>query len=187
MNHIIYVQPNAAFFFREKACVCPTTRKARLVRTRRKKDAAFGKFGVAKPARRGRLSFARTCIRYLRERILYSVNTNTRRQAKLIVVLLTWLGNAVGVFNECKSSRADSECRFSFFGEAKKSKCPAGMKRMVKATPKANHNALTHFQAASPPCNPTTQPSPIFTNSRNKATLYLHKITVIMRALLISE
>ena len=127
-----YVQPNAASFFREQACACPTTRKARLVRTRRKKDAAFGKFGAAKLARRGHLSFARTCIRYLRERILYSVNTNTRRQAKLIVVLLTWLGNAVGVFNECKSSRADSECRFSFFGEAKKSKCPAGMKRMVK-------------------------------------------------------
>ena len=36
----------------------------------------------------------------------------------------------------------------SHFGEAKKSKCPAGMKRMVKATPKANHNALTLFQAA---------------------------------------
>jgi len=101
------------------------------------------------PARRGRLSFARTCIRYLRERILYSVNTNTRRQAKLIVVLLTWLGNAVGVFNEGKSSRADSECRFSFFGEAKKSKCPAGTRRMVKATPNANHKAPTHFQAAS--------------------------------------
>ena len=48
------------------------------------------------------------------------MNTNIRRQAKLIVVLLTWLGNAVGVFNEGKSSRADSECRFSFFGEAKK-------------------------------------------------------------------
>ena len=144
-----YVQQNAAFFFREKACACPTTRKARLVRTRRKKDAAFGKFGVAKPARRGRLSFARTCIRYLRERILYSVNTNTRRQAKLIVVLLTWLGNAVGVFNECKSSRADSECRFSFFGEAKKRKCPVSTRRMVKATPNANHKALTHFQAAS--------------------------------------
>ena len=91
----------------------------------------------SEPARRGRLSFARTCIRYLRERILYSVNTNTRRQAKLIVVLLTWLGNAVGVFNEYKSSRVDSEYRFSFFGEAKKSKCPAGMKRMVKTTPKS--------------------------------------------------
>ncbi|MFC2389413.1 MAG: hypothetical protein ACFNNL_06895 [Kingella oralis] len=53
-----YVQPNGAFFFREKACACPTTHEVRLVRTRRKKDAAFGKFGVAKPARRGRLSFA---------------------------------------------------------------------------------------------------------------------------------
>ena len=74
----------------------------------------------SEPARRGRLSLARTCIRYLRERILYSVNTNTRRQAKLIARLLAWLGNAVGVFNECKSSRVDSECRFSFFGEAKK-------------------------------------------------------------------
>ena len=124
-----YVQPNAAFFFREKACACPTTRKARLVRTRRKKDAAFGKhlhIGVA-------FLLLRTCIRYLHERILYSVNTNTRRQAKLIVVLLTWLGNAVGVFNECKSSRADSECRFSFFDEAKKRKCPVGTRRMVKA------------------------------------------------------
>ena len=43
-----YVQPNEAFFFREKACA--STRKARLVRTRRKKDAAFGKYlhvGVA--------------------------------------------------------------------------------------------------------------------------------------------
>ena len=101
------------------------------------------------PARRGRFSFARTCIRYLRERILYSVNTNTRRQAKLIARLLAWLGNAVGVFNECKSSRADSECRFSFFGEAKKRKCPVSTRRMVKATPNANHKALTHFQAAS--------------------------------------
>ena len=71
------------------------------------------------------------------------MNTNTRRQAKLIVVLLTWLGNAVGVFNEGKSSRADSECRFSFFGEAKKSKCPVGMRRMVTATPKTNHKAAT--------------------------------------------
>ena len=35
-----------------------------------------------------------------------------------------------------------------FFGEAKKSKCPVGMRRMVKATPKANHKAPTHFQAA---------------------------------------
>ena len=77
---------------------------------------------------------------------MYSVNTNTRRQAKLIVVLLTWLGNAVGVFNECKSSRADSEYRFSFFGEAKKSKCPAGMKRMVKAKQTANHKAQTIFR-----------------------------------------
>ena len=39
-----YVQPNEASFFREKACACPTTRVARLVRTRRKKDAAFGKY-----------------------------------------------------------------------------------------------------------------------------------------------
>ena len=108
----------------------------------------------SKPARRGRLSFARTCIRYLRERILYSVNTNTRRQAKLIVVLLTWLGNAVGVFNECKSSRADSECRFSFFGEAKKSKCPAGTKRMVKTTPQTNHKTATFFRL---PHHPVTQ------------------------------
>ena len=74
---------------------------------------------------------------------MYSVNTNTRRQAKLIARLLAWLGNAVGVFNECKSSRADSECKFSFFGEAKKSKCPVGMRRMVKTTPKANHKAAT--------------------------------------------
>ena len=131
-----YVQPNAASFFRKKACACPTTRKARLVRTRRKKDAAFGKFGAAKLARRGHLSFARTCIRYLRERILYSVNTNTRRQAKLIVVLLTWLGNAVGVFNECKSSRADSECRFSFFGEAKKVSAPLARSAWLKLHPK---------------------------------------------------
>ena len=77
---------------------------------------------------------------------MYSVNTNTRRQAKLIVVLLTWLGNAVGVFNEYKSSRVDSEYRFSFFGEAKKSKCPVGMRRMVKTTPKANHKAQTIFR-----------------------------------------
>ena len=34
-----YVQPNEASFFRKQACACPTTRKARLVRTRRKKDA----------------------------------------------------------------------------------------------------------------------------------------------------
>ena len=114
-----------------------------------KKGCAVREVWRSRPARRGRLSFARTCIRYLRERILYSVNTNTRRQAKLIVVLLTWLGNAVGVFNECKSSRADSECRFSFFGQAKKRKCPVGTRRMVKATPNANHKAPTHFQAAS--------------------------------------
>ena len=45
-----YVQPNEAFFFQKQACACSTTRKARLVRTRRKKDAAFGKYlhvGVA--------------------------------------------------------------------------------------------------------------------------------------------
>ena len=115
----------------------------------------------SEPARRGRLSFARTCIRYLRERILYSVNTNTRRQDGLIVVLLTHLGNAVGVFNEGKSSRADSECGFSFFGEAKKSKCPAGMKRMVKTTPQANHKAPTHFQAASHIILPPNTPTPL--------------------------
>ena len=137
-----YVQPNEASFFREKACACPTTRVARLVRTRRKKDAAFGKYLHVG----GAFFFARTCIRYLRERILYSVNTNTRRQAKLIVVLLTWFGNAVGVFNEYKSSRVDSEYRFSFFGEAKKSKCPVGTRRMVKVPPKANHKVQTIFR-----------------------------------------
>jgi len=127
-----YVQPNAVSFFREQACACPTTRKARLVRTRRKKDAAFGKhlhIGVV-------FLLLRTCIRYLHERILYSVNTNTRRQAKLIVVLLTWLGNAVGVFNEGKSSRADSECRFSFFGEAKKVSAPLARSAWLKLHPK---------------------------------------------------
>ena len=77
---------------------------------------------------------------------MYSVNTNTRRQAKLIVVLLTWFGNAVGVFNEYKSSRVDSEYRFSFFGEAKKSKCPVGTRRMVKVPPKANHKVQTIFR-----------------------------------------
>ena len=51
-------------------------------------------------------------------------------------VLLTWLGNAADVFNKEKSSRADGECRFSHFGEAK-NKRPAGRKRMVKATLKA--------------------------------------------------
>ena len=120
-----YVQPNAASFFREQACACPTTRKARLVRTRRKKDAAFGKFGAAKLARRGHLSFARTCIRYLRERILYSVNTNTGRQDKLIARLLAWFGNAVGMFNECKSSRADSEYRFSSLAKQRKVSAPS--------------------------------------------------------------
>ena len=127
-----YVQPNAAFFFRKQACACPTTRKARLVRTRRKKNAAFGKFGAAKPARRGRLSFARTCIRYLRERILYSVNTNTRRQDKLIARLLAWLGNAVGVFNECKSSRADSEYRFSSLAKQRKVSAPSARDAWLK-------------------------------------------------------
>ena len=52
------------------------------------------------------------------------------------MVLLTWLANAVGVFNEYKSSRVDSDCRFLFFGEAKKSKCLVGMRRMVKAAHK---------------------------------------------------
>ena len=33
-----------------------------------------------------------------------------------------------------------------FFGEAKKSKCPAGMKRMVKITRKANYKAQTLFR-----------------------------------------
>ena len=36
-----------------------------------------------------------------------------------------------------------------FFGEAKKSKCPAGMKRMVNTTPSANHKAPSLFQAAT--------------------------------------
>ena len=114
-----------------------------------KKECSLREVWRSQTCTSGSPFFARTCIRYLRERILYSVNTNTRRQAKLIVVLLTWLGNAVGVFNEGKSSRADSECRFSFFGEAKKRKCPVGTRRMVKATPNANHKAPTHFQAAS--------------------------------------
>ena len=98
------------------------------------------------PARRGRFFFARTCIRYLRERILYSVNTNTRRQAKLIVVLLTWLGNAVGVFNECKSSRADSECRFSFFGEAKKVSAPLARSAWLKLHPKPTTKQQPFFR-----------------------------------------
>ena len=76
---------------------------------------------------------------------MYSVNTNTRRQAKLIVVLLTWLGNAVGVFNEGKSSRADSECRFSFFGEAKKVSAPLARSAWLKLHPK-----------------PTTKQQPLF-------------------------
>ena len=37
------------------------------------------------------------------------------------------------------------------FGKAKKSKCPGGTRRMVKTTPKANHKAPTHFQAAYAP------------------------------------
>ena len=130
-----YVQQNAAFFFREKACACSTTRKARLVRTRRKKDAERGEFGAAKPACRGRLSFARTCIRYLRERILYSVNTNTRRQAKLIVVLLAWLGNAIGVFNEYKSNRADGEYRFSSLAKQRKVSAPLARDAWLKLHP----------------------------------------------------
>ena len=36
----------------------------------------------------------------------------------------------------------------TFLWRSKKRKCPAGTERMVKATPKANHKALTHFQAA---------------------------------------
>ena len=35
-----------------------------------------------------------------------------------------------------------------FFGEAKKSKCPVGMRRMVKATPKLTTKHKPHFQAA---------------------------------------
>ena len=120
-----YVQPNAAFFFRKKACACPTTRKARLVRFARAEKRMRSEGSLrSRPARRGRLSFARTCIRYLRDRILYSVNTNTRRQAKLIARLLAWLGNAVGVFNECKSSCADSECRFLSLAKQRKSPAP---------------------------------------------------------------
>ena len=38
-----------------------------------------------------------------------------------------------------------------FFGEAKKSKCPVGTRRMVKVTPQANHKAPTPFQAAYTP------------------------------------
>ena len=38
-----------------------------------------------------------------------------------------------------------------FFGEAKKSKCPVGTRRMVKAAPKANHKAPAYFQAAFAP------------------------------------
>ena len=86
--HLPCVQPNAASFFREKACACPTAHEVRLVRMLRKKDAALGK-SAKQICTSGAPFFARTCIRYLRERILYSVNTNTRRQAKLIVVLLT--------------------------------------------------------------------------------------------------
>ena len=142
------VQPNEASFFRGKACACPTTRVARLVRTRRKKDAQWGKFGAAKPARRGRLSFARTCIRYLHERILYSVNTNTRRQAKLIVVLLTWLGNAVGVFNEYKSSRVEANTGSHSLAKQRKVSAPSAWDAWLKPHPKANHKAVTHFQVA---------------------------------------
>ena len=51
-------------------------------------------------------------------------------------------GKSVRLFDDARSAAS------SHFGEAKKSKCPVGMRRMVKATPKANHKAPTHFQAA---------------------------------------
>ena len=137
-----YVQPNAVSFFREEACACPTTRKARLVRTRRKKDAAFGKhlhIGVA-------FLLLRTCIRYLHERILYSVNTNTRRQAKLIVVLLAWLGNAIGVFNEYKSNRADGEYRFSSLAKQRKVSAPLARSAWLKLHPKPTTKQQPFFR-----------------------------------------
>ncbi|MFC2389858.1 MAG: hypothetical protein ACFNNL_09215, partial [Kingella oralis] len=66
-----------------------------------------------------------------------SVNTNTRRQDGLIVVLLTHLGNAVGVFNECKSSRADSECRFSSsLTKQRKVSAPLARSAWLKLHPK---------------------------------------------------
>ncbi|WP_423973449.1 hypothetical protein, partial [Kingella oralis] len=74
----------------------------------------------------------RTCIRYLHERLLYSVNTNTRRQAKLIVVLLAWLGNAIGVFNEYKSNRADGEYRFSSLAKQRKVSAPSARDAWLK-------------------------------------------------------
>ena len=48
-----------------------------------------------------------------------------------------------------------------FFGEAKKSKCLVGMRRMVKATlEEANHKAATLFQAAfGVPTNTSTHPN----------------------------
>ena|GEM_PF-2315966 len=100
--------------FREKACACSTTRIARLVRTRRKKNAERGK------------SAKQTC-----------------------------------------TSGSPFFCLL-FFGEAKKSKCPVGTRRMVKATPQTNHKAPIHFQAApiyqpptrKPPCTTNSSPSP---------------------------
>ena len=54
--------------------------------------------------------------------------------------------NAVAMFLGRKSYRVDDECWFTLW-RSKESKCPAGMKRMVKTTPKANHKVQTHFQA----------------------------------------
>ena len=56
--------------------------------------------------------------------------------------------NAVAMLLGRKSCRAANECRFSFFGEAKKSKCPAGMKHMVKTTQIPTTKHQPNFQAA---------------------------------------
>ena len=62
---------------------------------------------------------------------------------------------------------------FLIFGEAKKGKCPAGTKRMVKATPQANHNVPTIFQAAYPPTpNPKELPAPILHPANTQAPAF---------------
>ena len=110
-----YVQPNGAFFFRKQACACPTTHEVRLVRTRRKKDAAFGK-----PCTSGSPFFCFEPVFISRVNRFCGIKAWIQGAKHSKVGYLASICNAVAMFLGRKSCRADDECRFTLWRSKEK-------------------------------------------------------------------
>ena len=110
-----YVQPNAAFFFREKACACPTAHEVRLVRTRRKKDAAFGK-----PCTSGSPFFCFEPVFIIRVNRFCGIKAWIQGAKHSKVGYLASICNAVAMLLGHESCRVDDECRFTLWRSKEK-------------------------------------------------------------------